>query len=109
LLAERLRELRETRGYTQAELAKRARISSAYICRIEGGDRTNVGSKTVVKLARALGTSVDYLLGRPESGKESLDPDVAYIAQCLARLPERLRKRAVRNIIDMLNILQERG
>lgn len=54
---ERLRQLREARGWVQEQLADVAGVSTATISRIEAGLR-EPGWGTVVKLARALGVSV---------------------------------------------------
>ena len=47
---------------TQAELAKRADITRNSVSRIENGDYANMTAYTAVKLARALGISLDVLL-----------------------------------------------
>ena len=58
-----LRALRERRGMTQAELGRRAGMPAAAVSHFETGLRTPaLGS--LVRLADALDTSVDALLGR---------------------------------------------
>ena len=47
---------------TQTELAKRSGVSRATINYIEGGARLNVGSRTLERLAKALGVEVAELL-----------------------------------------------
>jgi transcriptional regulator with XRE-family HTH domain len=65
LFAGRLREVRASRGMTQAELAHKARISEAYIGRLERG-QASPGVDLVDRLARALGaTSADLLPTQP--------------------------------------------
>jgi transcriptional regulator with XRE-family HTH domain len=59
--ADRLRELRHSRGMTQAELARVAQVSAVYVGRLEGG-RAAPGIDLVDRLARALGTSLPELL-----------------------------------------------
>lgn len=53
---------RKELGITQAELAKRADVTRNSISRIENGDYANMTAHTAVKLARALGLSLDVLL-----------------------------------------------
>ena len=57
-----LRKLREDRGLTMAELAKKAQITDAYIAQLETGKKTNPSLETLKRLARALGVPVTELL-----------------------------------------------
>lgn len=58
---QRLRSLRQARGWTLDELAARSLIGASTISRIETGHR-RIALDQLVALARALGTSVDELL-----------------------------------------------
>lgn len=62
---DRVRALREARGWTQYELAYRCHIAVSFLSDIERG-QGNPGSVIVAKLADALETSTDYLLGRTD-------------------------------------------
>ncbi len=69
-----LRALRELRGLTQAELGARARIAAASVSHFETGQRTP-SLESLVKLADALGVTVDTLLGRaPIESTAQVDP-----------------------------------
>lgn len=57
----RLRQLRESRGITQEELADFVGVAKQQIWRWESGKNDPVGDM-IVKLARVLNTSADYLL-----------------------------------------------
>ena len=59
--AARLRELRLSRGMTQAELARQVKITAAYVGRLEAAGATP-GIDLVERLAVALGTTVADLL-----------------------------------------------
>jgi len=61
LFAGRLREVRLSRGMTQAELAHQARVSEAYIGRLERAEGAP-GIDLVDRLAKALGTTSADLL-----------------------------------------------
>jgi len=50
--------LREKRGLTQRQLAKLLGTSQPYVAKLESGRMRNLGVKTLVKCARALGASV---------------------------------------------------
>jgi len=54
IIGQRLRELRERRGISQAELARRAGIQQANLSRIEG-DQFDVATSTLWKLLAAMG------------------------------------------------------
>ena len=64
LLAVRLREVREKRGYKQVDLARRTGIPPSAVSQFETG-RREPSLRTVSKLADALGVTVDFLCGRP--------------------------------------------
>lgn len=55
--------LREREGLTQVELARRAKITQAYVAQLEAGDKRNPSLATLKRLAKALGMSVTELLG----------------------------------------------
>jgi len=60
---ERLRRLRENRGWTLQELASRAEVPYETIYRTEKGLHAEPRLSVAVKLARALGVSLDVLAG----------------------------------------------
>jgi putative transcriptional regulator len=60
-MGQRLRRLREARGLTQAELAKKARITREYVVRLEAG-RYDPTLSVSSRLAKALGVPVTELL-----------------------------------------------
>jgi transcriptional regulator with XRE-family HTH domain len=61
LFAARLRELRYSRGMTQADLARAAHITTSYVGRLEAGGAAP-GIDLVDRLATALGTKVNEML-----------------------------------------------
>lgn len=62
VFSERLGILMRARGMTQRELANKAGISSGLICEYLHKNR-EPQAKTIIKLAKTLGVSSDYLLG----------------------------------------------
>jgi transcriptional regulator with XRE-family HTH domain len=56
LIGRNIRRLRRRSGYSQAQLAKGARISQAWVCRLETGDK-NPTLASVTRIARALGVN----------------------------------------------------
>jgi transcriptional regulator with XRE-family HTH domain len=65
-LGEIVRELREARGLTQAQLAERAQIALSYVTLIEAGQEANLSRQILQRLARALGVPGKRLL-EPEA------------------------------------------
>jgi transcriptional regulator with XRE-family HTH domain len=61
LFARRLVRLRRLQYWTQEELAERAGVSLAIVSSLEQGLRQDPRLSTVVKLARALGVTLDEL------------------------------------------------
>jgi transcriptional regulator with XRE-family HTH domain len=61
LFAARLREVRHSRGMTQADLARKAHVTTSYITRLESGGAAP-GIDLVDRLASALGTTAVDLL-----------------------------------------------
>jgi len=60
-LGDRLKRAREDRGWSQAELARRAGIRQATLCELETGKQEDTRVSTLVKLAKALRVSLEYL------------------------------------------------
>jgi transcriptional regulator with XRE-family HTH domain len=58
-----LKRIREEKGMTQDDLAKRAKLTKPYISQIENGVRQNPSLPALRRLAKALGVPVTELLG----------------------------------------------
>ena len=74
-LGERLRELRNKNGMTQAELAEKIFVSESYIALIELNKR-NPSTEILGKLSDSFCVSTDYLL----TGKSS-DDDIHHVKE----------------------------
>ena len=63
-IAVRVRKLREAQGFSQAALAKKARVSQPYLSQLEAGTRGNKSPGIVIlqRLAKALGVPLTALL-----------------------------------------------
>ncbi len=57
-----LKTLREDKGLTQVDLAKRANVERTYIVKLESGNKKNPSLDILKKLAKALGVPVTELL-----------------------------------------------
>ena len=58
----RLRRLREANGWTQVELAKKARVTQALISQLEAGKKASPSVVPLLRIARALGVTVEALV-----------------------------------------------
>ena len=81
---ERLVTLREAKGWTRRELAKRAGLHEKHLDKVEHGARQRIEAETLIKLAQTLGVSSDFLLGltddprpRPRRRRQREDSDEA--------------------------------
>jgi transcriptional regulator with XRE-family HTH domain len=102
LFAARLREVRRSRGMTQAELSRRANVTASYVWRLESGGAAP-GIDLVARLARALGTTSHDLLPAAAA------PDTMAVLRDQARgLFEALLAAADRETLLMLNPLLAR-
>jgi transcriptional regulator with XRE-family HTH domain len=57
-----VRRLRVARGWSQPDLAQRAKVSQAYIAELERGTKQNPSVHIAQRLAKALGVPVTRLL-----------------------------------------------
>lgn len=73
-IGERIRELREQQGLTQDQLAARAGMSKGFLSDLENNKR-NASAEYALRLAQALGASIDYLL-RGVEASEPVKPPV---------------------------------
>jgi len=105
----RIRSLREARGWTQGQLAYKAETTPAQISRIENDERPGVQAVTVSRIAQALGTTVEYLMGQTgDPGRPDPRPETdAAEAILQARAEELVRRwRMVREFApEQLDIL----
>lgn len=82
----RLRQARDLRELTQAQLAAKSRVSAVMISHFETGVRPSASADNLVKLSDALEVSIDYLLGRTDDPVPSSGPVEAAL-RSLERAP----------------------
>jgi XRE family transcriptional regulator, master regulator for biofilm formation len=78
----RIRCLRQKKGYSISELAKRAGISKSYLSQIERNLQVNPSLQLLSKLARSLDATLDDLIGVEQEdihNNEQLDQDWAVL------------------------------
>ncbi len=62
IIGERIRDARRGRGWSQERLSEEIDVATAYISRIERGS-SQVNLKRLAQISKALGTSLEYLIG----------------------------------------------
>jgi len=68
-IGERIKMVREELGWTQDELASKAKISKSFLSDVERGER-DISSEYLLRIANALGASTDYLLRGEETPRK---------------------------------------
>lgn len=63
----RIKEFREAKNMTQEELSKKSNVSRATIWALESGAERTTTTKTLLKLANALGVTVDQLFFKEDA------------------------------------------
>lgn len=87
-VGDRIREIREHKNLTQDRLAELSNISKGFLSEIENNKR-NPSSESVLRIANALGASIDYLLrGDDPLSRQPQQP--VMIPPALAEAAERL-------------------
>src|SRR6266568_5374040 len=87
-VGDRIREIRESKRLTQDKVAEVTGISKGFISDVENNKR-NVSSEYLLRIANALGASVDYLLRGPSEGAHAkaepvvIPPELSEAAQRL--------------------------
>jgi transcriptional regulator with XRE-family HTH domain len=93
-LADRLNGLRVREALSLSEVARRARISKAYLSQLERGESTQPSYDVLLRLATALGTTPQALAGGSLPVPSSSD----------GSLPETLRDFAARSEIPDVDV-----
>lgn len=74
VLGDRIREIRQSLGWTQDQLAKEAQISKSFLSEIENS-KSDVSGDKLLKIANALNASLDYLMkGESSENKRMIKP-----------------------------------
>ena len=86
-VGDRIREIREAKGINQDRLATKAEISNGFLSDIENNKR-NPSSDNLLRIANALGASLDYLMKGESPPEENtrivqIPPELSIAAQKL--------------------------
>ena len=88
--AERIKQSRKDLGLRAEDVAERIGVSRSTMFRYENGEIEKLPINHLVPIAKALHTSVDYLMGWTEDEKEPIPMDEDRLDQEFVRLFEQL-------------------
>lgn len=89
-IGERVRRLRESLGWNQAELAYHAGVDPSYIWKLEAGQVPRPGGLTLAKVARGLRVPLRQLVEEAETQTSMRRPTEELLAELRASLPIRV-------------------
>lgn len=107
-IGDRIRLLREQKGWSTYRLSKAARVASGYLSEVENGLKKNPSAFVLARIAQALGTSVDYLVGNTNDPSPITDESASLSpTERLERLGAMLRSEGateedVKTIMELL-------
>lgn len=82
MIGERIRNLREKKGLSMTELARRAGVSKSYLSYIERNVQKNPSLQFLSKIALTLDTTIEFILGEDTTdASEVLDQEWAFLLQ----------------------------
>ena len=119
-LGDKIRELRESFGRTQGQLAGSSSVSQGYLSQLENGDVKNPSAAVLLRVAQAMHVDPDELFeaaGYPtvrtlrqiyQGYEATIDPD---LLRYLARLPRERQRRLLLLLEGMESLLggREKG
>ena len=100
-LSDRLRKLRKRRGISQAALAEQTSVHFTQISRYERGE-SKPNAEAITKLAKALDTTVDYLMNGTTDDlaeKAGLEKEIISRFKQVQQLPSK-EKQTVLSLLD---------
>jgi transcriptional regulator with XRE-family HTH domain len=106
-IGQRLAEIRRSRSLTQIQLAEKIGINQYQISDYETG-RLHLSDEMIIRLAQALSTSADSILGLNEVSTESPSLKLMKRLQKIENLPPNQQKVLLKNI-DMFLKAAESG
>ena len=107
-LGDRVLELRRQQGLSQVALAKAAGFPQATLCRVEKGHIAQPRLGVIVKLAKALGVTVDYLATGAEMGVQEVMAR-GDTAGKVAVICQRLSRKDQETLLALAKVMAEDG
>ena len=114
IIGARIRSLRESKGWTQGQLAYHCDTTPAQISRIENNERPGARAVTVALIAQALGTTVDYLVGLTDdpfaqTGDDYIPPELVDAVLEIQEIWRRVHKADPEAARELMQIAMIQG
>jgi transcriptional regulator with XRE-family HTH domain len=103
---QRVRRLRKAKGWTQEDLQAEAQLDQSTLSGLENRNAMPKGD-SLVRLARALGTSAEYLITGAEAAPQELSKEAAQIARDFDALDDRQRAEILLLWRGLISLVQE--
>jgi transcriptional regulator with XRE-family HTH domain len=105
-LGQKLKQLRQERGWSQDEFAFHAQIDGRQVSRYEN-DRVMPSVEVVIKMAKAFNVSLDYLLFE-EVSRRPLEPKISTLAQRVLALQD-LSEDDEKSLLHMIDAIEAKN
>lgn len=97
-LGQKIRKLRQDKGYSLDDLARETETSKSYLWELENRDERKPSGEKLTLIAQALDVTADYLLD------EKANPDEAVLREAFFRKYNKLEaddKKKIKQMIDL--------
>jgi transcriptional regulator with XRE-family HTH domain len=100
-LGDKIRELRQKKGYTLEKLAELTQSSKSYIWELENKNPPRPSAEKLGAIARTLGVTVDYLIGSDTPEALETAQDRAFFREYQRMSPAlKAKLRQMRELLD---------
>jgi transcriptional regulator with XRE-family HTH domain len=100
-LGDKIRQLRQKKGYTLEKLAEITKSSKSYIWELENKNPPRPSAEKVGAIAKALGVTVDYLIGADTPKELETAEDRAFFREYQRMSPDlKAKLRQMRELLD---------
>jgi len=106
VLSKKIKRVRKDKGITLQQLAKEVGSSKSYMWQLENSSDINPSAQLISKIAEALGTTVDYLLG-PNQEDMTVDDEISVFFRDFKKLNANTQKGLMAQV-EALKKLQKK-
>lgn len=107
MLKERIKELRKSKNWTQAELAKKINVSQQTIASWEVG-RAEPNTESLITIANLFNVSVDYLLNGSGISNSPDSPKQKHVETIAAHIDDDATEEDMKEILNFIDYINKR-